>query len=119
MFFYDDVVVYYALSQARNGNVDVFRLTPYLELARELLRSDREHRTDNAQMLYVYLASERRATRTGELLHMHRNNVLYRIPRIAEKLGVDLDDYWVRLNLLLAFHLLELEEAHREQLGEA
>ena len=119
VFFYDDVVVYYALSQARNGNVDVFRLTPYLELARELLRSDREHRTDNAQMLYVYLASERRATRTGELLHMHRNNVLYRIPRIAEKLGVDLDDYWVRLNLLLAFHLLELEEAHREQLGEA
>lgn len=117
VFYYDDVVVYYALSQARNGSVDVFQLTPYLELVQELLRSDREHRTDNARMLYVYLASERRATRTGELLHMHRNNVLYRIPRIAEKLGLELDDYWVRLKLLLAFHLTELEEAHRMQDG--
>lgn len=114
IYFYDDVIVYYAVSQARNGNVDVFKMTPYLELVQKMMQNDIDHGTDNARLLYVYLVSERNASRTGKLLYMHRNNVLYRIPRITEKYGLDLDDYWIRMNLLLAFHLTELENAHKE-----
>ena len=77
------------------------------------MESDREHGSNNAQILFAYLVAERRATQAGELLHMHRNNVLYHIPRIEEQIGLSLDDYWVRLKLLLAFHLTELEQAHK------
>ena len=113
IFYYDDIFVYYAAMAAHTASFDVFAKTPYLEIVRSMLDADREHGTNNAQMLYTYLACERKATRTGELLHMHRNNVLYRIPRIAESVGLDLDDYWVRFKLLLAFHLTELQLAHQ------
>lgn len=114
VFYYDDIFVYYALAAGRNGEFDIYRKTPYLDVVRSLMESDREHGTNNAQMLFTYLVTERRATQTGELLHMHRNNVLYRIPRIEEQIGLNLDDYWVRLKLLLAFHLTELEQAHKQ-----
>ncbi|MGM9606283.1 MAG: PucR family transcriptional regulator [Oscillospiraceae bacterium] len=113
VFYYDDVFVYYALSQRPLDSFDPFRNTPYLDLVRDLIQNDLEKGTNNAQVLYTYLTSERRATKTGQLLHMHRNNVLYRIPRIEEQIGLDLDDYWVRTKLLLAFHLIELEEARK------
>lgn len=112
VFYYDDIFVYYALAAGRNGDFDVYRRTPYLDVVRGLIESDREHGANNAQILFAYLVSERRATQTGELLHMHRNNVLYHIPRIEKQIGLSLDDYWVRLKLLLAFHLTELEQAH-------
>lgn len=113
IFYYDDIFVYYALAAGRNGDFDVYQKTPYLEAVHSLMESDREHGSNNAQILFAYLVSERRATQAGELLHMHRNNVLYHIPRIEEQIGLSLDDYWVRLKLLLAFHLTELEQAHK------
>ena len=64
-------------------------------------------------MLYAYLVSERRATAAGKLLHMHRNNVLYHISRIEDLLGIDLNDYWTRMKLSLAYHFFELQEANR------
>ena len=51
---------------------------------------------------------ERKATETGQQLHMHRNNVIYRISRIEELTGLSLDDHGTRLGLEISFLMLEL-----------
>ena len=61
------------------------------------------------QVLYHYLCSERNISQTGKKIHMHRNSVIYRVQRITDALGVDLDDPDVRLRLLISFKILEYE----------
>ena len=41
-------------------------------------------------------------------MHMHRNNVVYRIGRIEEMLGLSLEDPEVRLCLTVSYLLLYL-----------
>ena len=60
------------------------------------------------QVLYHYLCSERNISQTGKKIHMHRNSVIYRVQRITDALGVDLDDPDVRLRLMISFRILEM-----------
>lgn len=55
------------------------------------------------RVLYCYLRNERKATPTAEQLHMHRNNVLYRIRTIEKRYGIDLDDFNMRQYLLTIY----------------
>lgn len=73
----------------------------------ELYRSDKEKQQNNIPLLYSYLKNERRARETADEVHMHRNNVVYRISRIEEVYGIDLDDPQIRLNLLLSYMIFE------------
>lgn len=113
IFYYNDVYIYLALHFAQSGTFDAFGNTLYNNALRKLMEYDKENNTRLVQVLYAHLASERRATASGRLLHMHRNNVLYHISRIEEITGIDLDDYWARLKLTLAFHFFELIESNR------
>ena len=112
-FYYDDTYIYLMLHLAQSGSFDAFRNTSYNNTLKKLVDYDRENNTKLVQVLYAHLISERRATASGRLLHMHRNNVLYHISRIKEITGIDLDDYWARLKLMLAFHFFELQESNR------
>ena len=113
IFHYDDVYMYLMLGAARGGTFDAFRNTMYVNILEKLQEYDKENNTRLFQVLYAHLISERRATATGKLLHIHRNNVLYHISRIEEITSIDLNDYWVRLKLLLAYHFLELQESNK------
>lgn len=57
----------------------------------DLLNDDRSTGSNNLQLLHTYLSNECNATLTSRLLHMHRNNVIYRINRLQEKYHIDLD----------------------------
>lgn len=72
----------------------------------EIIAYDKKHDTNNLELLKVYLDFDRRATETANVMHMHRNNVIYRIGRICEQTGLDLDDPNVRFRLLLAYEVL-------------
>ena len=50
---------------------------------------------------------ERRITVVAEKLHMHRNNVSYRIGRIEDQFGISTDDPQLRQDLLLAYRVRE------------
>lgn len=67
---------------------------------------DREHGTDDAEMLFTYLMCERRASDAAERLHMHRNTLVYRIDRMRERFGIDLSSPAEREEIMLAFRLL-------------
>ena len=57
--------------------------------------------------LRQYLRYERRTTMVAEKLHMHRNNVKYRVDRLGELFGVDTDDDDERLELSIAYRLMD------------
>ena len=83
-------------------------LRTYAGLVVDALAADDAHTgTDNYTFLYEYLVNERRASVVAEKLHMHRNNVKYRIDRIEELFGIDTDDPALRLDLLMAYLLRE------------
>lgn len=79
----------------------------YGKMLIELYHSDLEKDTNNLEVLYEYLMNERRASETSSALHMHRNNVIYRINRIEEMLKVDLGDRLTRMNLFASFLMLK------------
>jgi len=53
------------------------------------------------KLLSAYLYSERNATATCNVMHMHRNTVLYNISKIESLLNINLDDNDVRIKLML------------------
>lgn len=73
-----------------------------------LLENKDEGSFNNLNLLRNYLLSERNLSVTARLLHMHRNSVIYRIGKISDILGVDMDDPDVRLRLLISFKILEM-----------
>lgn len=71
-----------------------------------ILRSyDAEHSSMLEETLHCYLTHERALIHTAELLDIHRTTLLYRIRRIEELTGLQLDDEQTRFDLLLSFHL--------------
>lgn len=77
-----------------------------------LLRNPDHDRYDNLTLLRNYLLTERSISGTAKIMHMHRNSVIYRLNKIQELLGLDLDDPDVRLRLLISFKILELQSGH-------
>ncbi|MGC6174070.1 PucR family transcriptional regulator [Lacrimispora sp. 38-1] len=75
-----------------------------------LLHYDELNRTSYASSLYEFLNHERNLARTSEVLHVHRNTLIYRINRIKELLNHDLDDVQYRFSLLLSFKIISFLE---------
>jgi len=73
-----------------------------------LLEYDKNNNTDNYKILYIYLESTRNATEAGKLLHMHRNNVNYRIRRIQELFDINLENSRMCLKIQTSFRVLDL-----------
>ena len=78
-------------------------------IVRSIAKDDAERGTDNYQFLYEYLMCERRANIVAEKLHMHRNNVKYRIDRIEGAYGIDTSDPALRFALLFAYRFDDIE----------
>lgn len=74
---------------------------------RRLLDYDREHNTDFADTLRIYLSNERSNVATAKALNLHRNSLSYRLAKLEELSGLDLDNPELRLHLLLSFQFLE------------
>ena len=104
---YQDRILHCLLGENPHGE-EIWHNSIYGAGLLTLADYDSQHGTNNLQLLRAYLWFERKATETGALLHMHRNNVIYRIGRIEKMLGLDLNDHHVRLGLELSFLLLEM-----------
>lgn len=101
-----------------NKSDEIIRLwkgSQYGKLLLELYRIDLEKGTNNLEVLYVFLMNERRAAETADILHMHRNNVVYRITRIEEMLGINLDDKQTRINLFVSFLMFKCTGTREQQ----
>lgn len=70
-----------------------------------LVTYDQEHGADLIRTLEAFFAANCSPKEAASLLHVHRNTVLYRLERIGEIAGLDLNAADVRLRLHLALHV--------------
>ena len=77
-------------------------LHPALE---KLKAYDAANQSDLYNTLKVYLLNDRNAQRCASILYLHRNSLQYRVKRIQEITGVDLNDETERTYLGLSFLL--------------
>jgi PucR family transcriptional regulator, purine catabolism regulatory protein len=86
------------------------RLTLFAErLLGPLEEHDRERNSDLVQTLEGFLTAGGSTTGAAEHLNVHRNTLGYRLRRIAQLTGDDLDDEDVRLNYGLALRIRQLQ----------
>ncbi|MCI0477118.1 MAG: helix-turn-helix domain-containing protein, partial [Anaerolineales bacterium] len=124
-----------ALSMARRladpnplyfGELHVYRLLFLLERHPELaafrqeiigtlVEYDRTQRSDLIETLTSYFAHKGNLSQTAEALFVHRNTLLYRMERIREISGLDLDNPETRLSIELALRAHRLLLAREDQ----
>lgn len=71
----------------------------------ELEKLDQEKGSDWAFTLYNFLLTERNYAYTAKLMSTHRNTIQYRIEKIIEQTGINLDDANIRLHIYLSLFL--------------
>lgn len=74
---------------------------------RRLMEHDERKGSGYVELLRVYLDNDRSVADVTRVMHMHRSTVLYRLQRIEELLGMDLDDPDVRLALGFALRVMD------------
>lgn len=101
------------------GELNVYRLLFLLEHSPELaafcnetigalIEYDRAQHTELVETLSAYFAHKGNLSATAEALFVHRNTLLYRMERIREISGLDLDNPETRLSVELALRARRL-----------
>jgi len=103
--YYDDLGLYRVLSDLRD-RAELQRF--YQETLGDLLEYDQEHDTELVRTLQVLFDENTNISQTARALYVHRNTLNYRLQRIAEISGYDLNDAETRLTLQLALRLHQL-----------
>lgn len=79
----------------------------------ELNEYDETHNTEFLKTLKIYLNYNYNAVNTAKHLFVHYKTILYRLNRINEIAGIDLEDYNKRLELEIGIKLLDLFETYK------
>ncbi len=77
----------------------------YQQRLAPLLEYDKAHDGSYVETLFRYLLHDGSLTAVAEEMYTHRNIINYRMGRIRELLGVQLDTQYERFPLILAFHI--------------
>ncbi|MBQ9003068.1 MAG: helix-turn-helix domain-containing protein [Eggerthellaceae bacterium] len=111
IFSFDRYGMDYLTNQLPPEALELMNSTYAGTIIENIARQDAASHTNNYEFLYAYLVYERRNTVVAEKLHMHRNNVSYRIGRIEEQFGITTDDPQLRQDLLFAYRVREAVNA--------
>lgn len=105
IFSFDAYGVDYLVGKLSEADTSMLDSTYVGSILADISRQDAESKTNNYEFLHAYLVYERRTSVVADRLHMHRNNVNYRISRIEEQFGINTEDAQLRQDLLLAYRL--------------
>jgi DNA-binding PucR family transcriptional regulator len=76
----------------------------------EVLRHEKKHHSEYISTLMCYFQENNSPQRASKLLHVHPNTVTYRIHRIEEITGLDLNTYRDRLAAQVALEIIDALE---------
>ena len=107
VFSFDACCMDYLVRQLTTEQVSLITSSYAGLIIGTIAEHDAQAGTDNYEFLHSYLMLERRTSTVADALHMHRNNVNYRIGRIEELYDIDLDDAALRVDLLVAYRIRE------------
>lgn len=96
---YNSICVTHLLSETLKTVTEDLILHPAVKMLEEY---DSANHTEFLKTLYVYLKNERRTTESVKELYIHRNSLLYRLGRIGEITGFQMEDYNERLRMLIS-----------------
>ncbi|MDO8673134.1 MAG: helix-turn-helix domain-containing protein, partial [Dehalococcoidia bacterium] len=85
----------------------------YDETLSSLVEYDRLHEAQLVKTLETYFTCHGNLSKTAEVLYLHRNTLIYRMDRIAEITGLDLDSPEDRLSLQVALKIREIQFGQR------
>ncbi len=71
-----------------------------------LLEYDKAHNTELTQTLFQFLSNSQNSVKTAEILHIHKNTLLYRIDKIKKILETSLDNGEELMQLHMSYHIL-------------
>jgi purine catabolism regulator len=102
---YNSLGIYQLLAQLDSNPV----LQDFCDrLVGPIARYDIEHNSELVQTITAYFDHHTNISQTADALFIHRNTLLYRLDRIQELTGQDLDQADTRLSLHLALKLWQL-----------
>ena len=107
IYAYETYYIYHIIDMINTENRTILESSLCIRALAKLYALDSENKTDNLKLLYNYLINERSASKTAADMHMHRNNVIYRIDRIGQILAVDLNEYHIRFKFLFSYRVLD------------
>lgn len=105
---YDEMIFHYQRYAPYHMVEEAAEAGRYSSLLDRLIERDLRENSDNLRVLYGYLRCERRPTVAAAYLHMHRNNVIYRVDRIESMFSISLENLDVRRELEMSLMILEL-----------
>jgi hypothetical protein len=73
----------------------------------KLEKFDTAHDSDYLETLRIYLLADCNLLETASRMHTHRNTVIYRLKKIKELLGTELDTSKIKFDLLMAYYIRE------------
>lgn len=104
--YYDDLGIYRILSfEGLQLELNHF----YKEMLDSLVIYDKEKGTDLILTLKNYFESEGNLKKISEKMFLHYNTVVYRLQRIKEITGMNLENYEDRLNLQIALKIFDMQ----------
>jgi purine catabolism regulator len=105
VLLFGDLGLYHLLCRLQScDELDEF----YRQTLAPLVEYDASHNTQLVSTLEAFFAHHGNASQTAESLYLHRNSLLYRLERIRDISGLDLDDADDRFSLQLALKLRPL-----------
>ena len=102
VFHFGDAFAYYCLD-GRETDPDLWSFCMDHTILDDIVAAEPGHSISDVKLLYCYLFNERKTTPTAQQLHMHRNNVLYRIGSIEKRFGIDLGQFSMRERLISCY----------------
>lgn len=109
-FRYEDYQIPHILNKCTQATIPEVMVPDGLKA---LISHDARKGTEYTRLLRIYLENERNIAKTIRAMYMHRNTFLYRIQRIHEIMGMNLDDPETRLILCLAFRFMETQTSFK------
>ena len=91
-FHFEDCLLTLLVTKSCNSSPNLFKNSSIFQHIQLILDYDNEHGSQLFRTLSVSLNTGKKATETSQILHMHRNTVLYHIEKIEQILSISLND---------------------------
>ncbi len=115
MYFFYEAQPFYLLD-AEPKDKGLMTFTIKTSILPKIIMEDSEKGSDDFDLIWNYLVNERNATKTAQMMYVHRNTVLYRVNKFQEHFDIDLDDPGIREKLCAdyRFHFLSVSKGGPE-----
>jgi sugar diacid utilization regulator len=104
---YEQYAIYHIAEACSKPGGPGFFCHPALK---KLIAHDHENKTSFTNSLYQYIRHFRNISNTANILHLHRNTMIYHLQRIEEIMGISLSDYDTMQMIELSFRFLEYDK---------